>query len=357
MLSLQSKLNELESKIKYLSGLITLLANVKAAEKVEDGPRTYFKPEDYTQKTILATDVKSGLSDINGGKVIFNTAELTYLRKPPLCTEKDTAFNSHFHSGFSGGALEANQTEIVEYERADSPKSYIKGVNGADLHPDCQSYWSEPGKIKIAEKNIDYTDNTEKVEKIGPLALIFDPQAKNWGTSALELNVGRCVLTMKKNDGTLAKDSNDNEMLATLYSNNSGKTNVIWDKNSKCWRFYAVYYGAVTSVAPTIAIPETPVPATPDPNAIAYPAGSPIGAVQTTPDLAPAPSPSPTPSETPTPTPSGTTVYPPVEEPGTSSGTGPGTTQGGGTTPIPTPSLPTPNIPVIIPAPIITLPF
>lgn len=299
MLTLQEKLTELENKIKILEELIKGVSAESTATQNKLKPSIYYIPLDFVPDNLLTTDVVSGLP---GGKVVWNTKELNFLRKPSLCTEKDGAFNCHFHDAFSGGALDVNQVAFVEYERvdADAPKGYIKGISGEELHPDCQSYWSEPGKIKAVDKTGDYSTNAEAIKKIGPLALIFDPQDKNWGTSALEINVGKCNLVMKENDGTISKDSKEQSMFSLLYDKDITKTSVVWDKNAKCWRFYAVYYGDITSTPPTAVAPTTATP-----NAVAYPAGEKTGVVTTT-------------SATPAP---GQTTVPKEEEKGTSQST------------------------------------
>ena len=46
-------------------------------------------------------------------------------------------------------------------------------------------------------------------------------------------------------------DENGNEKRALLYNIDDTKTNVIWDKTAKCFRFYAVY-------AETPVVPPTP---------------------------------------------------------------------------------------------------
>jgi hypothetical protein len=173
------------------------------------------------------TDVSTGLGQVFTGGVIWNDSEQIiscYGQKP---NDPEKGYNRHSHSRFSGGALDVKTLEIVEYDVDWETGNYQK---------DCQSLWRNAPTIK-KQQNI----HNENVDKIGLLDLVFNADTQKWGVSALEIDVKKCFLVQRDAEGNIELDENGIEKKALLYNEDITKTNLVWDKNAKCWRFYAVY--------------------------------------------------------------------------------------------------------------------
>ena len=180
-------------------------------------------------------DTATGLGQVYTGAVIWNDTEQNV---PPFGAKpKDPTkgYNRHSHSRFSGGALDIQTLEVIEYD--------INWATGL-FQKDCQSTWRELPPIKTMQNTYN-----KDVEKVGLIDFVFNPDTVKWGVSAFEIDVTKCYLVQRDpTTGEIVKDENDIEKKALLYNEDPAKTNVVWDKNSKCWRFYAVY---AESVAPT----------------------------------------------------------------------------------------------------------
>ena len=223
--TINEKLDKLEEVLLALSSKVKDLSNnveentVKPYSKVGGGK---------DQSQVHSIDIKTGLGQKFGGSIIWNDSELTippYGVKPPTPIR---GYNKHSHSNKSGGALDINTLEIVEYD-VDWDTSIV-------YDKDCQNFWLTAPMIK---KEIN--DKEESVEKIGTLDLIFNANNKKWGTACYEIDVKKCYLVSRDADGEIELDENGNEKKALLYNEDETKTNVIWDKSGKCWRFYSAF--------------------------------------------------------------------------------------------------------------------
>ena len=176
-----------------------------------------------TEKSIVSPiDLRSGRC-MHGSAVTWNNTEVDneYGVEP---VTPEVGYNKHSHDRFSGGALIKGIIEIVEY------------VWGAIVNKHSQQYWNPQPEI-ATEVNSD----GETVEKIGQLELVFNPDTKTWGTPAYEIDVKKCYLVERDADGNIAIDENGNEKKSPLYNEDSTKSAIVWDKNSRCFRFYATY--------------------------------------------------------------------------------------------------------------------
>ena len=219
---LQEEIIKLRSKVKDLS------------ENVEEkAPTPYSRVgslRDETKNTPV--DPTTGRGRF-GGFLPWNDNEL---KSPPLSrtTKPDIpkkGFNKHGHSEFSGGALDINTLELVEYDmELNSDNEWIS----SEYNKHCQQFFITEPKIKNVQNS-----NNETVLKKGFLGLTFNPDTKKWGSD--EIDVKKTYLVLRDEQGNLVKDDNNNEMKAPLYNSDPTKTNIVWDSNAKVWRLYAVY--------------------------------------------------------------------------------------------------------------------
>jgi hypothetical protein len=226
-MSLNSRITELENKILELED--------KVRDLSQNTEGIYKKPITVVgggrdRGNISSVDIKSGMGQILGGSIIWNTSELG---NPPANVEPSVpnaitgkGYNKHSHSRFSGGALIKDVIEIVEYDFVETPIT----------NKHSQQFWVTQPKIKKAENT-----NKEQVDKIGLLDLVFNPDTQTWGTPAYEIDVKKCFLVMRDKNGNIVLDSKGQEKKSPLYNTNQLKTSVVWDENAKVWRFYAVY--------------------------------------------------------------------------------------------------------------------
>ena len=108
------------------------------------------------------TKTGTGLGKLpaRAGNIIFNDgdAQLKAFGEMPLAATK--GYNKHSHGRFSGGALDINTLELVEYN--------LTGYN-----KDCQSYWKEPPSIELDE------DGNEKISDLSK-NMVWDKEEKCW---------------------------------------------------------------------------------------------------------------------------------------------------------------------------------
>ena len=57
----------------------------------------------------------------------------------------------------------------------------------------------------------------------------------------MEIDVKKCYLVEKDENGDIVLDSKGQEKKSPLYNADQTKTSIIWDESGNCWRFYAVY--------------------------------------------------------------------------------------------------------------------
>ena len=55
------------------------------------------------------------------------------------------------------------------------------------------------------------------------------------------IDVKKCYLIEKDEDGRIVLDTNSNQKISMLYDSDGTKTSIAWDEDAKVWRFYAVY--------------------------------------------------------------------------------------------------------------------
>jgi hypothetical protein len=234
---LVQQIQELQDEMKWVKAELEEFEKNTIEKNIVPYTKSGGNKDQSQQKSV---DISTGLSVAFSGAVVWNDTEIKF---PPYGTKPDNptqGYNRHSHSRFSGGALDIKTLEIVEYD--------IDWVNDT-LQKDCQSLWRTLPPIK-KQQNTDLKD----VEKIGLLDLIFNPDAVKWGVSAFEIDVTKCYLVQRDpTTGEIVKDENETEKKALLFNIDQNKTNIVWDKNAQCWRFYAVYSGEPVA-------PEEPTP-------------------------------------------------------------------------------------------------
>jgi len=245
--TLQTRILELENTIKLLiSKLEDISNNVEEKQLVPYSKSGGIKDLSHNNPV----DTSTGLSTTFSGAVIWNDVDL---RVPPYgkypTSDPVKGYNRHSHSSMSGGALDINTLEIVEYER-DSVTDKIIDIEGNKIyHQDCQDTWKKIPKIK-KEQNT----KEEDVNKIGKLDLIFNADSLKWGVASYEIDVEKCYFVRRykagdtipegKQIGDIMLDNHTppQEMKAPLFNETEPtKSNILWDENGNCWRFFAVY--------------------------------------------------------------------------------------------------------------------
>jgi hypothetical protein len=228
-MTINEQIAKMQAEIKELKSAVA--ASSSNTDNAPPPPTT-FVGGSRDRSLIQSIDAKSGQGQVRGNQLIWYSGEIDQ----PLNQEPDNPdthpgivsstkiFNKHTHSRYSGGALLKNSLEIVDYDLSliDNPHSQI--------------FWKTKPTIK-KEKN----SQDQSVEKIGLLDLIFNPDTKTWGVSAYEIDVTKCYVVQKDENGIIKKDSKGQDMKSPLWNEDTTKTSVIWDKNGKCWRFLAVY--------------------------------------------------------------------------------------------------------------------
>lgn len=245
---LQDKINDLEQEILILKAKVEDLSR-NTEEKTRN---PYSKVGNSSRANIHPVDSKIASATKQGGHVIWNDSEQQnppYGQEPSLPT---AGYNKHTHSRYSGGALIINGLELVKY----------KDDSLQNLHS--QQF------INLFENDIEEIEyEGEKIKKIGNLDITFNPITKKWGSAANEIDVETTYLVrrvteqfnkeLKSNGlpeqtiGAIATDTKGQEMKSPLLyalgnfdtlagrNENLNKTNVYWDDESKCWRFYSIF--------------------------------------------------------------------------------------------------------------------
>jgi hypothetical protein len=221
MSTLNRKIIELENKIRVLENTLTQLQGEVSKTKL---PSPSNSATGRSKGTTVSVDLASGLGGVYNGKIIWNDLEQDL---PMICPSTSPAatkgYHKHSHSQYSGGALDIANLMLVEYQLNTS------------LNPDCQSYWNGQEVIK----------KQDGIDKLGKLAVVFNPLLGYWGTAAYEIDIKACKFVEydKNDDGTLtvALDTNGEPKSAPLWNVDETKTSIVWDKNAKCWRLYAAF--------------------------------------------------------------------------------------------------------------------
>jgi hypothetical protein len=225
-MSLNAKVRELEQKIVALEAKIQDLSR--------NTEESYKKPitvggGSQSQGKIGAIDFRSGRGGMNGGPITWNETEIDapYGTQPPAPT---IGYNKHAHSRFSGGALIKDVIEIVEYEWGTITNKHSQGFLKSTQQPQIAKEANTAGK---------------QVDKIGLLDLVFNADTQTWGCPAYEIDVRKCYIVERDEDGNIALDANGNEKKSPLFNDNELFSSIIWDKDGRngqgCWRFLSVY--------------------------------------------------------------------------------------------------------------------
>jgi hypothetical protein len=219
------RIAQLEQQVKELQ-IALYKINTETSEKYI-APTSFGGGQDE-RITVKPVDIKTGLGRKLGSSLIWHTGEL---QNPPVNEEAPNpesidgakGYNKHSHSRFSGGALEKSTLEIQELDLTTQNKH-------------SQQYWQEEPTLKS-----DLNLNGEKVDRIGNLDLIFNPDTKKWGSTCYEIDVKKCYLVIRDSDGNIMLDSKGQEMKSLLYQEDQTKTSIIWDEDGGCWRLFSVY--------------------------------------------------------------------------------------------------------------------
>lgn len=246
MQSLNQKLKQLETEINTLNNKVSMLAEELTKTTY---PNAISINKGETFKGEFVSDLNTGFGGTFKNKIIWNDVELTIPINPEDISNitPTKGYHRHSHSRYAGGALDINTLELVEYERDG------EGKIAGNLPEHSQSFWVEDPPIVKMDRydNSQFTPHslggeiaqnvTSQVEKIGKVSWIFNPILSKWGVSAYEIDIKNCFLVEYDKDGNIEKDENNVEKKAPLWNSDSTKTSIIWDKNSQCWRLYAVY--------------------------------------------------------------------------------------------------------------------
>ena len=224
-MSLNTRIEELENKIIALEAKIQDLSQ-NTEEKIQT-PYS-IAGGNKSSTTNMPIDAKTGLGAILANHVIWNDSEgfIPPLNEEPA--EPKKGYNKHSHSRFSGGALIKDSLEIVEY--------VWDSVSPSISNKDSQQFWKTQPKIAKQENT-----KKEQVEKIGLLDLVFNADTVTWGVAALEIDIKKCNLVERDENGIIVKDSKNVDKSSPLYNEDQTKTSIIWDETGSCWRLLAVY--------------------------------------------------------------------------------------------------------------------
>lgn len=252
-MGINAKIQKLEQKINELENKISELQQNEA------------KAKEYSRVSNLQSrahsspiDASAGGFSVMGGQMVWNDIELSC---PPINslptddggnTYPRRAYNRHSHTRFNGGALDVSSLELVEYDvplkeeyvDSESPiHSNLIEWDSDSYNKHCPAYWhnSSPNFSQWTP-DVKTTTNSdgETIKKIGTLDISFNPDTRKWETGSSEIDVASTRFVRKYN-GVIVEDENENDMSAVLYNSDDTKTNVIWDKENKVWRFLAVY--------------------------------------------------------------------------------------------------------------------
>lgn len=143
-MSLNDKMRDYERRIKRLEDKILDLTSKTEAKRLKPESKV---PTLELGKSGLIPSTGTGLGKVPGrqGNIIFNDADSQILGFGQMPSAPTKGYNKHSHSRYSGGALDINTLELIEYEDLD-----ISGHNR-----DCQSYWFTQPKIAQDEEGND----------------------------------------------------------------------------------------------------------------------------------------------------------------------------------------------------------
>lgn len=254
---MSEKLNDriviLERKIKSLEDkIIDLVSNT---EDKRHKPESKIPQLDLgRQNPMPSTGTGKGRVPGRQGGIIWNDGDAAITPWGEQSPAPTKGLHKHHHSEYAGGALDIHTLKLVEYETQDPEVEdpIILDSEGNSINKHCQSSWKIQPNIR----------KENGIEKIGYLDIEFDTASKKWVTGANMIDVERTYLVQYvwKKEGIevppetegaareIKKDANGIEMKSPLLyttseddNENLNKSNVIWNKEARCWRFYAVF--------------------------------------------------------------------------------------------------------------------
>ena len=179
MSTLLSQILELKSQISFLEAKVKSLESESELVKSRTPFSVVGGVRDRSHSRPV--DPSTGLGNTFGGNMTWNDSDT---KLPPWGTGRPNSptkgYSKHFHSRYSGGAFDIGIIELVKFD--------TNWETDPARNPHCQHLFKTEPKVET-------DDNGE--EKISTL------------------------------EG--------------LNNTNTDKPNLVWDKESKCWRFYAVY--------------------------------------------------------------------------------------------------------------------
>jgi len=225
-MTLNEKVKILEQEIVELKSKMTdLLKNLESKN-----PTPYSKVgtgRDNSQNKPV--EPGTGLGNTYGGNLPWNDSELkvpSYGTQPAIPTK---GYNKHGHSRYSGGAMDINTLELVEYETDEN--NNILDEEGNILNKHSQQFWHNDGKIKTVEQ-ADGEGNTEFVPKIGNLDIEFDASTRKWVAGSKYIDVEETYLVRRDESGEFMLDENETEMKSSLYNEDPLKSCLLYTSPS-----------------------------------------------------------------------------------------------------------------------------
>jgi len=221
--SLVRRVFDLEDEIKHLKS--QLQAYVKMPPKYKKPHSTH--GEQQADKYGYAGNKKD---DLEGPLLPFNEKDLADSNDEP-----SVPFNEHSHGRYSGGALDINTFELVEYD----------WEQASDLEPENAGNWDRrpPVKHKVYRPEFGIP---KFVLKRGKMDVTFNPKTEKWEIKSGTVDIKNTMFVAYDEEGNIMKDENGNEMKAPLWNSDPYKSSIIWDKDAKTWRLFAVYADAPT---------------------------------------------------------------------------------------------------------------
>lgn len=247
MATINEELERLKKEIEWLKSKVRDLSRNTEENYISPYSKSGGIP---SRSSIRPVDISTGLGETYGGNMIWNDSELILPPYGDQPAEPTRGYNKHNHSQFSGGALDVNTFQLVEY--LTNEEGEILSEEGHVLNRHCQNFWKEKAQIK----------EDSGVQKIGTLEIEFDPSTRKWIAGGGFIDVEYTYLVQyiwkdgggnevpKGTEGAIKEvklDENGHEMKSPLLVRDLNgnidtfKSNVVWDKDAQCWRFYAVF--------------------------------------------------------------------------------------------------------------------
>jgi hypothetical protein len=220
------RIKELEAFTKALKSEIKSLRNQL---------QTYKKPHSVNQAG--KPNLIAGAANIGRDKALlaWNDEELINTDISEKGDDPTVGINKHTHSRYSGGALNIEAFELVEYD--------IDWDSSEEYHKHNMGLWTGEPSIATAQNS-----NGENVDKIGPLDVEFNPDTGKYGATAMYIDIEKTYLVKRDSDGNIETDANGIEMKAPLYNSDATKNAIVWDANARVFRFYATFSNWISEV-------------------------------------------------------------------------------------------------------------